>query len=59
MSIRTATMSDLAALTAIEAACFPAAEAATEADFAKRLAVYPEHFWLLEQDGKTIASMPI
>ena len=55
MSIRTANMNDLAALTAIEAACFPAAEAATEADFAKRLAVYPEHFWLLEQDGEIVS----
>ena len=33
MHIRTATMADLAAITAVEAACFPAAEAATEADF--------------------------
>ena len=55
MSIRTATMNDLAALTAIEAACFPPAEAATEQDFAKRLAVYPDHFWLLEQDGEIVS----
>ena len=55
MSIRTATMNDLAALTAIEAACFPPAEAATEQDFAKRLAVYPNHFWLLEQDGEIVS----
>ena len=51
MHIRTATMADLAAVTAVEAACFPAAEAATEKDFANRLAVYPNHFWLLEDDG--------
>ena len=55
MHIRTATINDLAALTAIEAACFPAAEAATEADFAKRLAAYPDHFWLLEQDGALVS----
>ncbi|MBR5470538.1 MAG: GNAT family N-acetyltransferase [Oscillibacter sp.] len=55
MHIRTASMSDLVALTAIEAACFPAAEAATEQDFAKRLAVYPDHFWLLEQDGEIVS----
>ena len=55
MSIRTAGMNDLAALTAIEAACFPAAEAATEKDFAKRLAVYPDHFWLLEKDGEIVS----
>ena len=55
MHIRTASMADLAALTAIEVACFPAAEAATEQDFAKRLAVYPEHFWLLEKGGEVIS----
>jgi len=56
MGIRTATMADLAAITAVEATCFPAAEAATEADFAKRLAAYPEHFWVLEADDGTIVS---
>ena len=55
MIIRTATMEDLAALTAVEAACFPAAEAASEQAFAARLAVYPRHFWLLEQEGKVIS----
>ena len=55
MHIRTAAMKDLAALTAIEAACFPAAEAATETDFSKRLSVYPDHFWLLEQDGEVVS----
>ena len=49
-------MADLAAVAAVEAACFPAAEAATEQDFAKRLAVYPEHFWLLEEDDGTLVS---
>ena len=56
MHIRTASMADLAAVAAVEAACFPAAEAATEADFAKRLAVYPNHFWLLEEDDGTLVS---
>ena len=55
MTIRTATLNDLRAVTALEAACFPAAEAATEADFAARLAAYPDHFWLLEEDGKLIS----
>ena len=55
MIIRTATMEDLAAVTAVEAACFPAAEAATEQDFAARLAVYPQHFWLLEREGEVIS----
>ena len=56
MRIRTASMADLAAVTAVEAACFPAAEAATERDFAQRLAVYPNHFWLLEEDDGTLVS---
>ena len=55
MNIRTATMADLSALTAVEAACFPVAEAATEADFAGRLRIYPNHFWLLEQDGEVVS----
>lgn len=55
MEIRIATMADLAAVTAVEAACFPAAEAATERDFAQRLAVYPNHFWLLEDDGTLVS----
>ena len=56
MHIRTAVLADLSAVTAVEAACFPAAEAATEADFAKRLAVYPNHFWLMEDDNGTLVS---
>ena len=56
MYIRNATMQDLEALTAVEAACFPAAEAATRADFAARLAVYPNHFWLLEDEEGTLIS---
>ena len=55
MTIRTATAADLRAVTELEAACFPAAEAATEADFAQRLAAYPHHFWLLEKNGRLIS----
>ena len=49
-------MADLAAVAAVEGACFPAAEAATEKDFAARLAVYPNHFWLLKEDDGTLVS---
>ena len=56
MRIRTATMEDLAAVPAVETACFPAAEAAQEKDFAARLAVYPNHFWLLEAADGTLVS---
>lgn len=55
MTIRHASMADLDALTAVEAACFPPAEAATREDFAARLAVYPNHFWLLEEDGRLLS----
>ncbi len=55
MRIRTASMEDLDEVTAIEAACFPPAEAAGREDFAARLASYPEHFWLLEEDGRIVS----
>lgn len=55
MRIRTASMADLDAVTAIEAACFPAAEAASREEFAARLASYPGHFWLLEADGRVVS----
>ena len=47
MEIRNATMDDLPAIAAVEAACFPAAEAATAEEFAGRLAHCADHFWLL------------
>lgn len=53
--IRTATMKDLKAIADVERICFPPAEAASEASFADRLTYYPEHFWLLEEDGKLIS----
>ncbi|WP_409970010.1 GNAT family N-acetyltransferase [Bengtsoniella intestinalis] len=51
MNIRTATLADLEAVAAIEAACFPPAEAASKESFAQRLEIFPDHFWLVEQDG--------
>ena len=55
MEIRTATMTDLSAVTQLEAICFPAAEAASEESFARRLEHYPNHSWLLK-DGDTLVS---
>lgn len=55
MILRTATARDLDALTAVEAACFPAAEAATREELAERLRAYGSHFWLLF-DGETLVS---
>ena len=56
MTIRTATLDDLQAVTALEALCFPAAEAATEAEFRQRLAAYGNHFWLLEDETGRLIS---
>ena len=55
MTVRYALPSDLAALAAVDAACFPAAEAATEKDIKNRLDYYANHFWLLF-DGDTLVS---
>ena len=55
MIIRTATMDDLHAVAAVEAECFPAAEAATEEEFAERLKYYGNHFWLMFEEEKLIA----
>ena len=51
MEIRTATISDLAAIVQIEAACFPPAEAAAKSSLLRRLTHYPNHFWVL-MDGE-------
>ena len=54
-TIRTAVEQDLDAIAAVEAECFPAAEAATRAEFAERLRYYGDHFWLLWED-ETLAA---
>ena len=55
MEIRKGTLKDLEAIAAVEAACFPAVEAATAEEFAGRLAHYANHFWLLFEDGQLAA----
>lgn len=55
MKIRTATMADLEAIAAVEAECFPPAEAATKEEFAGRLEHYAKHFWLMFDKAKLIA----
>ena len=55
MLIRNATIADLPAIAAVEAECFPAAEAATAEEFAGRLAHYANHFWLL-WEGERLAA---
>ncbi len=55
MDIRTATMDDLEQIAAVEQACFPAAEAATREEFARRLTHYADHFWLMLDGGQLVA----
>lgn len=53
--IRTAAIADLEQIARVEAECFPAAEAATEAEFAQRLSRYASHFWLMFEGEKLIS----
>ena len=55
MTIRTATIDDLNAITSVEAKCFPPAEAATLDEFRDRLTHYANHFWLMFDGDKLIA----
>ena len=48
-------MKDIAAIAAVEAECFPPAEAATEKDFIERVQYYGNHFWLMHDGKKLIA----
>lgn len=55
MTVRYAEMTDLDAIAAVEAECFPAAEAATKDDFIERIRHYGNHFWLMFDEDKLIA----
>lgn len=55
LTIRHAAPDDLDAVTALEADCFPAAEAASRNSLAARLAVFADRFLLLEQDGRLVS----
>ena len=55
MVIKHAFRKDIAALTAVETACFPPAEAATEKEFIDRVQYYGNHFWLLFEDEKLVS----
>lgn len=56
MFIRKATMDDVDAVAAVEAECFPAAEAATKEEFEERIKSYGNHFWLLfDEAGKLVS----
>lgn len=55
MLIRTASIEDIEKIAAVEAACFPVAEAATKEQFSKRVEYYGNHF-LLMFDGEQLVS---
>lgn len=54
-SIRYADKNDLEKIAELERLCFPAEEAAAKESFLERLRVYPNHFWVLESDGRIIS----
>lgn len=53
--IRHAAPADVPAITAVEAACFPAAEAASQDSFAARVAAFPTHFYLMFEDDQLVS----
>ena len=55
MKIRHAVMDDVAALAAVEAECFPSAEAATKKELSERVEHYGNYFWLMFDEDKLIA----
>ena len=54
-NIRHARIVDINAITAVEAACFPATEAATREEFEGRIQYYGDHFWLLYEGDQLIS----
>jgi ribosomal protein S18 acetylase RimI-like enzyme len=53
-TIRPVEKTDLDAVTAVEAVCFPAAEAATRESFEQRIATFPECFFVAEYEENII-----
>ena len=54
MEIRKATLADVEAIAAVEAECFPEAEAASLESITKRVTVFPDYFWLLFDGDKLV-----
>lgn len=54
MEIRNATIDDAKIIAAVEAECFPIAEAASADEVAARLRVYPNHFRLMYDGDKLV-----
>lgn len=55
LSIRNASLKDLDEINALEQSCFTEDQAASRDTLKKRLEIYPNHFWLLERDGKLVS----
>lgn len=55
MIIRNAHESDLDEITELEEKAFPPEQAASRAQFRQRLRKYPDHFWLLSEEGKLVS----
>ncbi len=55
MLIRTAELTDINALSEVEAECFPPAEAASPKEIEERVKAYANHFWLLFDDDKLVS----
>lgn len=53
-TIRNVTIDDLDEVTAVEAACFPSAEAAGKASFCSRIETFPECFFVAVHNGRII-----
>ena len=56
-TIREVRTEDLAGVTALEAECFPAAEAAEEASLGQRIAAFPGSFFVAEDEESPIIGM--
>ena len=54
-TIRTAALADKDIIAAVEARCFPPAEAATTEQFSNRLKHYADHFLLMFEDDRLVA----
>ena len=52
--IRNVTPADLEAVTEVERACFPPAEAAGKTAFAYRISAFPERFFVAEAEGRIV-----
>lgn len=51
MSIRNAELNDLEAIHKIEGVCFPPNQAASLNTLSERIKVFPQYFWLIEDNG--------